>query len=199
MTFLRLQRTAGKIHRRQKLSVGHLRQAFARSADADVAFDAVVVGLELFVADGPVFAVAVAAGGFEFVVAVTVALARPAESFSADLAAANPHERFVGGKCVRMFEIVDEELMTVVVAGVAEALDRLIFQEALLISEAAEFQLIGPDVFGEIASGDAGGPASSISTVTPRSVSSLATHPPLAPEPITRTSGIGWRGMRGAV
>ena len=77
-----LQRAAGKIHGRQKLSVGQLRQAFARSADADIAFDQVVVGLEFLVADGPIFAVAVAGGGFEFVVAVAIAFARPAERLS---------------------------------------------------------------------------------------------------------------------
>ena len=150
-----LQRAAGKIHGRQKLSVGQLRQAFARSADTDVAFDQVVVGLEFLVADGPVFAVAVASGGFEFVVAVAIAFARPAERLPANLAAANPHEGFVRGKGVGMLQIVDEELMAVFVAGVTQALHRLRLEQALLVAKAAELQLVGPDVLGEIARGDA--------------------------------------------
>jgi hypothetical protein len=47
--------------------------------------------------------------------------------------------------------IVDEELMTVVVAGVAKPLQRLVLEQPLLIAEPAKFQLVGPDVLGEIA------------------------------------------------
>ena len=130
-------------------------EAFARSADADVAFNPVVVGRELCIADGPVFAVAVAGGGFEFVVAVAIAFARPAERLPADLPAANPHERLVRGKGVGVLQIVDEELMAVFVAGVTQPLHRLVLEQALLIAEAAELQLVGPDVLSEIARRDA--------------------------------------------
>src|SRR5215470_12344956 len=136
---LGLESAARKIHRRKKLSVGHLREAFARSADADVAFDEIVVGFEIFVPNGPVFAVAVTTGGFEFVIAEAIALARPAESFPSDLPAANPHERLVRRKCVGMLDVVDEELMTKFVARVAQALHRLRFQQALLITETSKF------------------------------------------------------------
>ena len=47
--------------------------------------------------------------------------------------------------------IVDKELMTVVVAGVAEPLYRLVLEQSLLIAKPPEFQLVRPDVLGEIA------------------------------------------------
>src|SRR5579872_158495 len=153
---LGFQRAAGKFHRRQELAVGHLLQSFARTAHADIAFHAVVIRFHFFVADGPIFAVAVAAGRFEFVVGIAIALARPAEGFASNLATANPHEWLVGRKCVGIFQVVDEELVAVVVAGVAQTLHRLVFEQALLIPEAAEFELIWPDVFGEVASRNSG-------------------------------------------
>src|SRR4030095_12906066 len=80
-----------------------------------------------------------------------VALARPAERPPANLAAANPHERLVGWKGIGILVIVDEKLMTVVIAGVAKPLHRLVLEQSLLIAEPAKFQLVGPDVLGEIA------------------------------------------------
>src|SRR5579859_684940 len=153
---LGFQRAAGKFHRRQELAVGHLLQSLARTAHADVAFHAIVIRFHFFVADGPIFAVAIATGRLEFVVGVAIALARPTEGFASNLAAANPHERLVGGKGVGIFQIVDEELVAIVVACVAEALHGLVFEQALLIAEAAEFELIRPDVFGEVARGNSG-------------------------------------------
>ena len=54
-----------------------------------------------------------------------------------------------------MLQIVDEELVAVFVAGVTQALHGLRLEQALLVAKAAELQLVGPDVFGEIACGDA--------------------------------------------
>src|SRR5205085_2173351 len=110
------------------------------------------------VADGPVFAIAVTGGGFEFVIAIAVTFPRPTESFPSDLPSADPHERLVGRKGVGIFEVIHEELVTVLVAGIAQALYRLGAQQLRLISEAAKLQLVGPDVFGEIASRHAGRP-----------------------------------------
>ena len=142
---------AGQRHRRKELPVRKLFETFTRAADADETFHAIVVGRELCIADGPVFAVAVAAGGLEVVVTEPIALARPAERPPADLPAANPHERLVGWKGVGILVIVDEKLMTVVIAGVAKPLHRLVLEQSLLIAEPAKFQLVGPDVLGEIA------------------------------------------------
>ena len=55
-----------------------------------------------------------------------------------------------------MLEIVDEELVAVFVAGVAQALHRLCLEQALLVAETAELQLVGPDMLGEIARGGPG-------------------------------------------
>ena len=139
-------------HWRKELPVRKLFEPFARAADADKPFHAIVVGREIGIADGPVVAVAVAAGRFEIEIAEPVALTRPAERPSTDLTSANPHERLVGGKGVGVLVIVDEELMTVVIAGVAQPLHRLVLEQPLLIAKPAEFQLVGPDVLGEIAS-----------------------------------------------
>ena len=54
-----------------------------------------------------------------------------------------------------MLGVVDEELVAVVVAGVAEPLDGLVFEQLFLIAEAAVLELVGPDVFGEVAGGHA--------------------------------------------
>ena len=54
-----------------------------------------------------------------------------------------------------MFVVIDEELVAVIVAGIAETLDRLVFEQLFLIAEAAVFKLEGPDVLGKIAGGNA--------------------------------------------
>jgi hypothetical protein len=53
-----------------------------------------------------------------------------------------------------VLQIVDEELMAVFVAGITQALHWLRLQQALLVAKTSELQLVGPDVFGEIACGD---------------------------------------------
>jgi hypothetical protein len=58
-----------------------------------------------------------------------------------------------------VLQIVDEELMAVFVAGVTQALHRLRLEQALLVAKAAELQLVRPDVFSEIARGDARRPS----------------------------------------
>src|SRR5262245_7301083 len=124
---------AGQRHRRQELTVRKLLEPLARSADADETLNAIVVRRQLGITDRPVFAVSIAARRFEVVLAEPVALARPAERPASDLAAANPHERLVDGKRVRILVVVDEKLVTVVVAGVAQPLHRLALQQALLV------------------------------------------------------------------
>ena len=134
---------------------GICEEALARTADADVALNLVVVGLEVFVAHRPIFAVAVPGGRFEFVVAVAIAFASPAESLAPYLPAANPHEGLVDGEGLRILQVADEELMAVLIAGIAEALYWLVLQQAALIAEAAKFELVRPHVLGEIASRNA--------------------------------------------
>src|SRR4029077_17865130 len=92
--------------------------------------------------------------GFEFVIGEPIALAGPAERLAADLASADPDEWFVRRKRVGVLEIIDEKLMAIFVAGIAEALHRLILEKPLLIAEAAKLQLIRPDVLGKVAGGN---------------------------------------------
>ena len=130
---------AGKIHGRKELAVRHLLQAFTRAAHADEAFDFVVVGFELSIVKGPVLPVAVAPGRLELVVAVAIALARPAERLAADLPAANPHEGLVWREGVGILMVVDEELVAVFVAGVAQSAARADpGKQRPLVAEAAD-------------------------------------------------------------
>ena len=147
----RLHAAARERHRRQVVPVGKLRQLLARAAHADEVLHAVVVRLEVAVADGPVFAVAVAARRLELVVAEPVALARPAERPPADLTSADPHERLAGRERVRVLVVVHEELVAVFVARVAEALHGLMLEQLLLVAEAPELELVRPHVLGEVA------------------------------------------------
>src|SRR5262249_26369275 len=130
---------ARKSHRRQELTIWHLWQTFARTAHADEAFYLIVVRFEVVVANRPVFSVAIVAGGFEFVVAEAIAFARPTKCFSSHLPAADPHERFVHRKGVRMLQVIDEKLMAVLVTGIAQTLDRLCAQQHPLIAKTTEF------------------------------------------------------------
>ena len=126
--FLRGQLAATQPHSRKKLAVGQLRQIFGRSADADKILNAIVIRFEILVAEGPILAVAVIAGGLEFEIAVAIANAGPTKSLAAHLPSANPHERLVGRKCIRMVVVIDEKLVAVIVAGIAEPLHGLVFE-----------------------------------------------------------------------
>jgi hypothetical protein len=154
--FLRHHTATRESHRRQELTVRHLRQTFARTAHADETLDSIIVRFEVHVADRPVFSVAIATSGLEFVVTEAIALARPTECFPPHLSSTDPHERFVGWEGIRMLQVVDEELMAVLVTGITQALDGLCAQKLLLIAETAELQLIGPYVLGEVARRDTG-------------------------------------------
>ncbi len=54
---------------RLELAVGEMLEAFGAAGDADVLFDEIVVRLDIFVAERPVFSVAVERGGFEIPIA----------------------------------------------------------------------------------------------------------------------------------
>ncbi len=49
--------------------------------------------------------------------------------------------------------VVDEELVAEFIARIAEPLDRLALEQSLTVTEATKFDLIGPDVLGEVARG----------------------------------------------
>ena len=136
----------------EKFSIGELWQALASAAHTDVFFDFVVIGLEIFVGDRPILAIAVVASALKLEVAITVTDSRPAKRFPADLSSANPHERLVLGKRVGVLGIFDKELAAVLVACIAEPLDRLLLEYGFLIAEAPESHPVWPHVLSEIAS-----------------------------------------------
>src|SRR5437763_9913143 len=142
---LRHQAATGKRHRRQEVSIRHLRQAFARATHAYETLDAIVIRLEISVADGPIFSIAITAGRFELVITKAIAFARPTKCFPSHLAAANPHEWHVWREGVWILKVVHKKLMAVLVTGIAQTLHRLCPQKLPLITEAAEFQLVGPN------------------------------------------------------
>ena len=49
--------------------------------------------------------------------------------------------------------VVDEELVAELVARVAEPLNGLALEQSLTVTEAAKFNLLRPDVLGEVAGG----------------------------------------------
>ena len=109
---------------RLELAVGEILEAFGAAGDADVFFDEVVVGLDVFVAERPVFAVAVVGGGLEIPIAEAQADAAPDVGAAAGHAhAAHPVEGLAGGSGVRLFEIVGEPVVGVFVADFEFGLD----------------------------------------------------------------------------
>jgi hypothetical protein len=77
-------------HRREKFSVGQLRQAFRLPADAGEFFNIVVPGRDVRIANRPVDGNAVFQIRLKIEIAPTIALAPPSDRLSADLATANP-------------------------------------------------------------------------------------------------------------
>src|SRR5712692_9491312 len=86
----------GHLHRREKFSVGQLRQAFSLAADAGELFHVVVPGRDVRVADGPIDGDSLFQIGFEIEIASAVTLAPLYDGFSANLVAANPGKMFFG-------------------------------------------------------------------------------------------------------
>ncbi len=94
------------------------------AGDADIFFDEIVVGLDVFVTEGPVFAVAIERSRPEIPIAESQADAAP------DVGAATSHSNaphpikgLVSGSSVRFFEIVDEPLVRIFVTNAEFDLD----------------------------------------------------------------------------
>jgi hypothetical protein len=125
-------------------------EAFGHTGDADIFLDDVVIGCDVGVGDGPVFAVAVLRGGFEIPVAEAEADAAPNVGATAGNAeTTHPVVWFVCGSRVGLVMIVDEPVLRVFVADVELRLDRVVLFDDR-VGHAAVFQLEGGFVFGEI-------------------------------------------------
>src|SRR3954471_10112989 len=116
---------ADHLHAGQETAIGQLRQVFISAADADERFDLVIVRCQLFITDRPVVAVTVMARRFEIIIREAITLAAPHNRAPADLATAYPIEGLVGGRCVRVVYVINEELIAVLVTGITFGLHRL--------------------------------------------------------------------------
>ena len=92
---------------RQELAIGKLRHP-ASPGDADEAFDAIVIGRDVGVGNGPVIAIAIARSRFELEVRHTAGRADQC-STPAQNTRAGPAEGFVGRRGVRILAIVDHD------------------------------------------------------------------------------------------
>ncbi len=106
---LEMQLDAIELHRRLKLAVGELRQAFRLAAHADERLHVVVPGRDIRVADRPIDAMPVLRIRREIDVAPPIALARPHERAPADVIAAHPIEAL--DLDVGIVDVVDEPVL----------------------------------------------------------------------------------------
>ncbi len=144
---------AGERHRGLELSVGKMFEALFGAADADVLFDEVVIGLDVFVRERPIFAEAVAGSGFEIEVTVTKRNAAPDVGAAAGHSnAPHPEKRVAFGRGVRLFEIVGEPVSGVFVADVKDRLDRPRLSNEIR-RHVAIFQIEFGFVFGKVGVG----------------------------------------------
>ena len=120
---------------REKLAVRQVRQAQPLPAHPDEALHVAVPGREIPVANRPIDAVAVAQVGLEVQVAPAPARTAPDEAAPAQLVAADPTERLVIGRDVRMLPVIDEEVPRGLPERVILALDRIIALVELLLAE----------------------------------------------------------------
>src|SRR5437660_597923 len=95
-----------------------MRQAFGLATDAGKLFHVDVPGSDFRVANRPINGDSFLLVGFEIEVAPAVTLAAPQNGFSADLPAANPGKMFTGREGVRIFLVVDEKLVRILIACV---------------------------------------------------------------------------------
>src|SRR5258708_6852785 len=109
---------ASERNRWLKLAVGKMLETFGAAGDANVFFDEIVVGLNVFVTERPILAVTVKRSRLEIPIAKAQADAAPNVGAAPGHAqAAHPVERLVRGHCVWFFEIVDEPVVGIFVAN----------------------------------------------------------------------------------
>src|SRR5215470_5133923 len=137
-------------HRRLELAVGKMLDSFFRTADADIFFDEVVVGRDIFVAEWPVFAEAIVRSGFEIKIAEAEGDAAPnVGPATGHSNAAHPEKGLIFRRGVRLFEIVCKPIGSVFVADTENGLHRSRFANCFQ-GHVAIFQFKGRFVFGEI-------------------------------------------------
>src|SRR5712692_7037570 len=109
---------AGERNGRLKLAVGKMFETFGAAGDAHVFFDEIVVGLDIFVTERPVFSVAIKGSSLEIPITEAQDDAAPhVGAATGHTQAAHPIEWLVSRCRVRLFEVVDEPFVGVFVAN----------------------------------------------------------------------------------
>src|SRR3984957_14789915 len=139
-----------QLHRRQHFAVRQMRQAQSLARNADEVFHILVPRSDIGIADGPINSDSLAQICFEVEIAPTISLPAPHNGAASDLPPANPAKRLVRRSRIRIFRVVDEEFRRPLIARVACALNRLIFQLPLAVSHAAKLNLPGGNMFHEV-------------------------------------------------
>lgn len=111
-------------HGRLKLAVGKVFETFFRTADANVFFDEVVIGRDVFVTERPIFIEAVVGSGFEIEIAEAKRDTSPNIGATAGHAdAAHPKKWMILWRGIGLFEIVRKPIGSVLVANTKNGLD----------------------------------------------------------------------------
>src|SRR6185436_13967042 len=117
---------------------------------ADELFDVVIPGSDVVVTNGPVDAMSIPLVLFEIDRAPARRSAPPHERFAAEMIAADPPKRARGILAVRLFGILDPELLGRLAERITRTLDRVVAFVALAIAELAEGELPGGLVLAEV-------------------------------------------------
>ena len=108
---------AGQRNGRLKVAVGKMFEALGTAGDSNVLFDKIVVRLNVFVAERPVFAIAIERSTFEVPIAKAQADTAPhVRTASGNTKAPHPVEWLIRRSSVGLFKIVDEPIVGVFVA-----------------------------------------------------------------------------------
>ncbi len=138
---------ARHLHRRQKFPVWKLRQALRLPADARKLLRVVVPRRDVRVANRPVDCDTFFEVRFKIEVTPAVALASPGDGLATDLTSANPAELRASRIGVRIFLVVHEKFVRVLVTRVVDfALHRLRFLPLGAFVPSAIFQFPGGNV-----------------------------------------------------
>ena len=138
---------AVKLHWRQEFAVGQLRKSQSLSADSDEIFHIVVPRRDICVTDRPINRDSLAKIGLKIQVAPSVDLAAPHYGAPTHLSAPYPPERLSRLGRVGMLFVAYKKLCRPLIAGVAGALNRLIFQLPMAIPHSSKFNLPRRNMF----------------------------------------------------
>src|SRR6267142_6044062 len=98
--------TASQGHRRQVFAVRQVRQSVRASADANELFDAIIVGSQFGITNGPVITKTIVTGSFEIEVRQPPAKPPPVQRLAANDARPHPHKWLARVSSIGMLRIL---------------------------------------------------------------------------------------------